>query len=137
MSKNWRLTEEQKQEAVKLYDAGESTATVAKGFGVSRQSMWDVLHRRTTMRSKVQAGKDNRFYRGGSKMEKAAHSKLEKAIKRGEVTKPDACERCGKTYRFKDGRTAIQGHHEDYTKPLEVIWLCQKCHFEEHRKGVS
>lgn len=25
-------------------------------------------------------------------------------------------------------------HHEDYTKPLEVIWLCRTHHFELHRK---
>jgi hypothetical protein len=27
-----------------------------------------------------------------------------------------------------------QGHHPDYSKPFEVVWLCQLHHSEEHRK---
>lgn len=28
----------------------------------------------------------------------------------------------------------VQAHHTDYSKPLEVIWLCLEHHQEVHRK---
>ena len=43
------------------------------------------------------------------------------------------CEHCEASYRFKGGRRAIQAHHPDYNKPLDVVWLCQKCHHEWHK----
>ena len=30
------------------------------------------------------------------------------------------------------GETQVFAHHEDYSKPLEVIWLCRKHHRDEH-----
>jgi len=51
--------------------------------------------------------------------------KLRDAVRRGYVTKPKTCSRCP--------NLNPQGHHPDYSKPLEVVWLCQKCHFIEHQ----
>jgi hypothetical protein len=28
----------------------------------------------------------------------------------------------------------LQKHHPDYTKPLEIKWLCRKCHIELHKQ---
>jgi hypothetical protein len=46
------------------------------------------------------------------------------AVKRGKLV-PQPCEVCG---------AEAQAHHEDYTKPLEVRWLCYKHHKTEHHQ---
>lgn len=37
-----------------------------------------------------------------------------------------------KTPCFKCGDEKVEAHHHDYDKPLEVTWLCRKCHLELH-----
>ena len=50
-----------------------------------------------------------------------ARAKVRYAVKIGKIEKPKKCEVCEKV-------KSLQGHHEDYSKPLEVIWLCSGCH---------
>jgi Zn finger protein HypA/HybF involved in hydrogenase expression len=60
-----------------------------------------------------------------------------RAIKSGALVRPEACEVCNKAVTRKDGVTAIQAHHDDYTKPLSVRWLCPKCHKAWHRVNTA
>jgi len=121
-------------QAVAMYDAGLSVGDVADFYGISRQAMWMILKRRgCEFRSQQKHGKDNHFYRGTKASDKAQNI-LEKAIEKGLVERKHKCEKCGDTGTFEDGRTAIQAHHRDYNKPLDVMWLCQKCHHEWHKK---
>src|SRR4051794_10655287 len=48
-----------------------------------------------------------------------------KAQWRGELKRPDRCECC-----LKWGE--VQAHHEDYSKPLDIWWVCRVCHVERH-----
>ena len=57
-----------------------------------------------------------------------ANRTLNVAISNGSVTRPLTCSICG-TDKYK-----IQGHHSDYTKPLEVIWVCTFCHSAIHKE---
>lgn len=49
--------------------------------------------------------------------------------KRRGVLRPEPCEACGSS--------AVEMHHEDYTRPLDVIWLCRACHLSLHAGDVS
>ena len=51
-----------------------------------------------------------------------AHQKVADALRRGRrMVKPDKCSLCGK-------KTRLEAHHSDYSKPLDVQWLCHGCH---------
>ena len=32
----------------------------------------------------------------------------------------------------KCGSDHVEMHHPDYTKPLEIVWICRNCHLELH-----
>lgn len=132
-----KLTEEQAAECVKMYGAGMSLQKVADYFKVSRQAMWDLLRRRTTLRSQQRQGQENHFARGGNRADGHAHNMVEYAVRKGIIERRSVCENCGATGKFKDGRSSIQAHHDDYNKPLEVRWLCQRCHHEWHRHNTA
>ncbi len=48
------------------------------------------------------------------------------AIKNGELCKPNICENCLI-------KKEVFGHHENYLKPLDVVWLCRDCHILTHK----
>lgn len=54
-----------------------------------------------------------------------ARALVHTALDNGTLIKPKRCFHCR-------GVADLEGHHEDYTKPLEVLWLCQGCHVEAH-----
>lgn len=131
-----KLTGEQAQAAVELYQSGLSLAPIAEQFGVSRQAMHDLLKRRTEMRPRARYAVENHFYRGGPRAEDIAHNVTEMAVHRG-ILIPAPCEVCGANGFFADGRREAQAHHDDYNKPLEVRWLCQKHHHEWHKTNKA
>jgi len=61
-----------------------------------------------------------------NKEKRVAHKAVEKAINSGLLIKPTRCQVCNVEPKRLDG------HHEDYTKLLEVQWLCRSCHILAH-----
>lgn len=116
-----------------MYDRGLSIQNCADYFQITRQAMWKILRRRTTLRPREKFGKANHFYRGGAAVNDRAHNMVEIAVANGALIRKACCEQCGSSGTFKDGRSKIHAHHDDYNKPLCVRWLCQKCHHEWHK----
>lgn len=54
----------------------------------------------------------------------AAHKIVAKAKELG-LLELGLCEKCGTDRN-------IHAHHEDYSKPLSVVWLCSSCHGKLH-----
>lgn len=127
--------------AVSLYDKGMSIQDCASFYEISRQAMHKILQRRgCVFRDNKKYGEDNHFHRGCSpdrSKKDRVHDIVEKAIKSGVITKVLVCESCGGSGVYKDGRSTVQAHHDDYDKPLDVRWLCQKCHHEWHKTNKA
>ena len=50
-----------------------------------------------------------------------------KAYYKIKIPKGQLCERCNKDL-------AVERHHEDYNKPLEVVFMCKLCHAQLHNE---
>ena len=82
----------------------ESPTALATILGISRQRAHQLLH----------------------KDQHRARSTVTKALKRGRITKPLVCERCG------GNDLSLEAHHPDYSQRLLVNWLCITCHSVVH-----
>jgi hypothetical protein len=71
----------------------------------------------------VRTARRARYRRNPEK--RRAQNKLQRAVRTGKLERRP-CEVCG--------NPRVEAHHEDYSKPLDVIWLCQLHHFEHHAK---
>jgi hypothetical protein len=53
----------------------------------------------------------------------AAHRAVHQAVRAGHLVKSDRCEICG-----EPAAKPLHGHHDDYSQPLAVRWVCRPCH---------
>jgi hypothetical protein len=59
----------------------------------------------------------------GNRHKLRAHAAVRKALQNGSLKRG----RCAVCQSFR-----CEAHHEDYSKPLEVIWLCRLHHRQRH-----
>ena len=82
---------------------------------------------KTTERKRQLREKNRRKRSIAGPMYTRAHNMLTRAVWLGRVQRPSACQRCA-------GTGDIEAHHDDYSKPLDVMWLCPICHAARHRE---
>lgn len=65
------------------------------------------------------------LYDKAVRVKTGAVGQVSRALKSGKLVRPDHCALC-KTPCLPNG------HHDDYSKPLDVIWCCDSCHGKRH-----
>lgn len=73
---------------------------------------------------KAKVSKYQRAMRARHPKKYAARTAVGNAIRDGRLTKKP-CQVCGTAHD-------VQAHHTDYSKPLDVQWLCRQHHWDAH-----
>lgn len=79
-------------------------------------------------RSKDEMNRLQRNWRKNNLVRAETNQALQRAVRSGKIEKPNKCEDCNKGVQ----RNILHGHHDDYSKPLKVNWLCPPCHGDRH-----
>jgi len=81
---------------------------------------------RQTDKGKDLKRKYDEIYYKNNKEKIKAQNKVRNAIYRGKLIRPNICDICKNVGN-------PHAHHEDYSKPFEIIWMCHKCHLYHHQ----
>ena len=76
--------------------------------------------------NKIKVAKYQKTYRAKNRQKFNARMLLYKYVAKGKIIR-------GRCAICNSGKS-IEAHHEDYSKPLEVVWLCKIHHNEIHRR---
>lgn len=76
---------------------------------------------------KIKAKERLKVYTHSNKHKLYASAMIRRMVKKGKLIKPDKCSICANSSK-------IEGHHEDYSKPKEVVWVCRTCHANIHSR---
>jgi hypothetical protein len=79
-----------------------------------------------TAKGRAAAGKAKRRFAELNPVKRAAHIAVANALKTGALVRLP-CDGCGRK---------AQAHHDDYSKPLSVRWLCASHHSEWHKHNT-
>lgn len=112
IAKRWRARHPEKNRLVSRMSYLRHKESVAETARRWRQRNPD-KHRSIVLRQ---------YYRWRPK--ELARQAVRRAVRRGLLVKPDACQSCGNKHQ----PARLHGHHHSYNEPLNVTWLCATCH---------
>ena len=87
----------------------------------ARVRQYDTTDRKLRPEYRQQRAQQRKRYQQRYPERYQARTAVRNALRSGRLTK-QPCVICGSS-------TNLEAHHEDYAKPLEVIWLCRQHHF--------
>lgn len=125
------------KQCVRTYDAERRHTNAYRAKERAYSRLWRATHPDKVKEKNIKAYERhkeaikcaNKQYRKQHDTLRVAHNKIRNAKGRGQLTPPTYCYECGKN-------CTPDAHHEDYSKPFEVTWLCRLCHRIKHRKVI-
>jgi hypothetical protein len=102
----------------------EKVKVMQRSYKQSPKGKLVLLESQRKFRRSAKGKEAIREYVQRNKIKVRAHRAVADAIRSGRLKR-------GKCI-VKGCRRPAQGHHEDYAKPLDVVWLCDKHHKEYH-----
>jgi hypothetical protein len=114
----------------------ERLATYCKLCAVEKNREWQRIHPESNKRRKERFKEKhgNEYWIKYADPTKVKARRIAKeAVRTGRLEKPSDCSRCGAE---NVEPRLLQAHHPDYSKPLEVEWLCSMCHGGEHGRSA-
>jgi predicted Zn-ribbon and HTH transcriptional regulator len=103
--------------AIQRYKEGDSIRTIARMFGVGKETIYNLVKKEGIVRKQNHPGRDASV--------NTVNKRTQRAIDKGILIRPATCQSCGKSGR-------IMAHHHDYSHPLHVEFLCAQCHADRH-----
>lgn len=107
----------------KCIDCAKKDVNLHRKSNLLRIRSYDIERGKLPHR-KAQSVINTRFIRANTQGYLAAHNKVARALKNGTLERMPCC-MCG---TLKN----IHAHHDDYSKQLEVMWLCVIHHKSRH-----
>lgn len=80
-------------------------------------------------KGKVALSKAKNNYLESHRPRQRARWAVKRAVKAGKLYRPSSCQSCGRECH-------PDAHHCDYSKPVDVMWLCKACHVNWHRNNT-
>ncbi len=119
--RSWERKKENNHERVKEQNNKATKKYRAKNIDWIRAKGRENAKNREQKYDKEKALKWVRKWQKKNKHKLNAAAKARRAVKLGKIIKPNYCQICG-------DEAKLQNHHHDYSKPLEVIFVCRMCH---------